>query len=92
MNKKILHRDGKALAVIRPSDPSLALQLAHLAMKTQDKNLFGEMLTKQDYTFAGYASSDGSINLLDENGSLVDTMRPGDSLIEADAFTAPEKV
>ena len=72
---------GGRIGVARPAKPELALKLAKAAVGT-NTNL-GEIARKcGPYTFIGYLSVDKeSENVLDEEGNIVDKLKPGDSFI-----------
>jgi hypothetical protein len=81
--QKIVFRNGKPVIVIRPKDPSIALQVAHLSVKTQDTELFAKMPELQDYTVIGYLSHHRDGYAVDEKGNIVCRLQPGDSFCTA---------
>jgi hypothetical protein len=73
-----------ALAVVRPTDPRLALRRAARMRKVGPKAarlIYDQMLREQVYTFRGFASDNGE-SILDAHGSWLGYMRPGDSYVD----------
>lgn len=77
--------DGLKLAVIRPSNPTLALEIAKLALKHNDSKLFADLpaQTGCDYTFMGWLEAGGH-RILDKDGHPIGELQPGDSFITFD--------
>jgi hypothetical protein len=95
----IVQCDGQPMAVIRPSDPKLALALAETALKEQNSDLLADLPSiveesGAEYTLVGYAAHRlGSLKepkacIVDEKKNYVGELQPGDSFVtlrEADA-------
>lgn len=79
---ELLKKDGLFLVILRPADPSLALELAEYAMKTQRPEDFQNVLTAQPYAFVGFLGSDQHIYDINLN-DLGETQR-GDSIVTSD--------
>ena len=68
------------MCVIRPHNPSLAIQMAGLSMRTGDSDLFAKIpAVVGDYTFLGYAT--GTEHVVDARGNVVAQLQPGDSFV-----------
>ena len=99
MKHQFLIKDGGKLAVLRPKDPALALQLARAALEIEDdaarEKAFQEVLNAQPYSFVGLMSTAGKPEkkLLDEDGWAIGSLRPGDSFAPyADIFAHSDAV
>jgi hypothetical protein len=74
--------NGKPLIVIRPKDPTLALQLANLAIKTNDVDLFESLPEKvEDYIEIGLLAEGGKGEIINDNGRVIDKCKSGDSFV-----------
>jgi hypothetical protein len=74
--------NGEPLMVIRPSNPTLALQLAKIAVEKNDKALFDRLPNEvglDNYTIQGWLGPKGK--LLDRDGNVIGECKPGDSFI-----------
>ncbi len=78
--------DGRPLAVIRPKNPALAIQIARVAIDQNDKELWDCLPAKAgEYTFIGWLPfpregvPEGYV--VDDEGLIVDEMQPGDSFV-----------
>jgi hypothetical protein len=68
--------------VIRPSNPTLALQLAKIAVEKNDGDLFQRMPQEvglDGYIVQGWLGPKGK--LLDRDGNVIGECKPGDSFI-----------
>lgn len=74
--------DGKPLIVIRPKNPALAIQIANLAVKNNDSDLFESLPAKvEDYTVIGFLAQGGKGAVIDIDGKVVGSVKPGDSFV-----------
>lgn len=78
--RKLVKRDGKVLAVIRPSDPERAIAKARACRGEQS---FNEMLNdpEQTYTFIGLAAKKNQRIIDPQTGEVIDRLKPGDSFV-----------
>jgi hypothetical protein len=76
---------GTRIAVIRPAEPKLAMAMAEVALKHNDKALFERMPEEvKDYTFAGWLSAPSRSRpqcIVDEQGHKIGELVAGDSLV-----------
>lgn len=91
--KKILVKDGKVLAVIRPSDPLRALTQAKALIGTsydEAKKPFDEILSdpEQTYTFVGLATKNHGRIVDPSTGDVVGKVQAGDSLVPYEQLLA----
>lgn len=85
----VLIKDGKKMAVMRPEDPRMALDMAYRVKELSEngmpfeksEELFNEILKMQPYTYMGLVSRDGRF-VLDERGWAIGKLMPGDSFID----------
>jgi len=91
---KIVYKNGKPLCVLRPADPSLALQLAKdLEGKSGPEvaAAWSDILEAQPYMFMGYLGEGRRIldpSTLKDLGSV----QSGDSLATANSFEVPAQL
>lgn len=89
---KIVVKDGKPLAVLRPADPALALRLAESLIGKKGPEVdeaWGRILSAQPYKFVGWAAKPSAVRtalgkrpqIVDENGNVIDELRVGDSFV-----------
>lgn len=93
----VIRKGGKPLAVIRPNDPKLALELAHKAVDENDKALLDRLPTEVeksgvDYTFVGWlVRRRGKALAVDNAGNNPRDLKPGDSFVTLTEGEADEK-
>ena len=78
--KKFMRRDGRVMAVIRPSDPKRAIAAAFQCTSQADMNNILKD-PEQIYTFAGIASKHTEELLDPTTGDVVGKLEPGDSFV-----------
>jgi len=91
--KKLLVKDGKVLAVIRPSDPQRALNKAKalLGMNYRDgQKAMDEILQDpaQTYTFIGLAMKKHGKIVDPETGAVIGKAQAGDSFVPYEQILA----
>lgn len=92
MKHAFVYRNGERLAVVRPADPKMALELVRelqsvQASQTEEQNQrrFNEILCSQPYTYVGLLSKTGG-RLLNKGGWSIGKMKPGDSFVGFESF------
>jgi hypothetical protein len=90
--KKIFaFKNGKLIAVIRPANPTLALDIAYQAKENNDKAQLDSALVRcGPYKFVGYLSRKGA-RLLDEKGKDLGEVQPGDSFVDAESLAENQR-
>ncbi len=87
LRKMACYPDGEVIVVARPTHAELAVTLATQAVDggAAAWRVLQDRLTEEcgPYTFAGYLSAREvePRELLDSQGSVIDTMKPGDSML-----------
>jgi hypothetical protein len=91
---EILLKDGKKVAIIRPENPALALEMVKAIREgtphKKAQRAFNRMLDAQPYKFMGYAAK-GEPHFLNEFGQVMGNVEPGDSFVDFDAITRKEQ-
>lgn len=91
MSNRVMLHDGKQMAVIRPDNPELALELTRDVMRRQDeKQITGEqagrefnaIIKAQNYTFVGLLRECGNRLLDPETLEDIGRTLPGDSFVD----------
>lgn len=83
------NKEGEPLVVIRPENPEPALTAAAVALANDDNELFQRIPEESGpYCFVGYYGKhkDG-LYVVDKDGNVVDTIKPGDSIVSKKALT-----
>ena len=81
LNRIHIADNGLPILVIRPDNPKLALAIAQVALKRQDKALLDRLPDEVGkYTFVGYLA-EGGRNILNADCRVIGEIQPGDSLV-----------
>jgi len=65
------------LMVLRPDDPAPAIAAA--TKETLLPEEFQRVIHSQPYRLVGFSRLDGSHDIVDESGNVIDQLKPGDS-------------
>jgi hypothetical protein len=93
----VIRKGGKPLAVIRPNDPKLALDLARKAVDGNDKALLDRIPAEAEekgvnYTFVGWlVRRRGKALAVDNAGNNPRDVKPGDSFVTLTEGEVDEK-
>ena len=79
--------DGQRLAVVRPKRPAVALAVAQVALRSQDRAMLSD-LPGDDYTLVGWLGADGA-SVVDDEGRDIDTLQRGDSFVSFSLSSEP---
>lgn len=87
---KLVIRDGKVMAILRPQDAAKALAMVNEITQAEAagditpeeaQQRFNDVISAQPYTFEGLPTKDG--DLVDpETGEKVGRVKPGDSFLD----------
>ena len=90
LSGRFLFKEGRPLAVLRPEDPARKLESVNkIEVGTPHEiaqPMFDAILNEQPHLFVGYLAKiredgSGSGEILDKWGSVVDSIKPGDSFV-----------
>jgi hypothetical protein len=86
LQRRVMFKEGKPMAVLRPGNPLRSLNAAKRAVNTQDYSEVTDVAESEERTFVGWLALGGD-TLLDEHGNDCGQLQPGDHMV---TFNSPE--